>query len=223
MRFDILSLFPEYFVSPLETSLLKKAQEKGILEINTVNIRDFAEGKHQQVDDRPYGGGPGMVLMPDPVVKAIRSVKKQNSHVVYLSPQGRQLTAQVCRQLNEDHKHIILLCGHYEGVDERAIELEVDEEISVGDFVLTSGCPAALAFVDAVSRFTEGVVGHPDGVRQDSFESGMFDTCHYTRPPTFEGLSVPEVLLNGNHAEIANWRLKQAKEKTSRVRPDLIN
>lgn len=222
MRIDVLSLFPEYFEGPFSCSMLKRATEKGLIEIGLVNIRDFAEGVHRVVDDRPYGGGPGMVLKPDPVVKAIRSVKRKGSKVIYLSPQGRKLEAKICESYAESEEHIILLCGHYEGVDHRAIELEVDEEISIGDFVLTSGCPAAAVFVDATCRFIPGVIGHPEAVYQDSFhEDEVFDGPAYTRPRAFEGLEVPEVLLGGHHKEISAWRKEWAKEKRQKVRPDL--
>jgi len=214
---DILSLFPEFFESPFGVSMAKRAIEKGLLSINQVDIRDFSEGKYRQVDDRPYGGGPGMVLKPEPVVKAIRSVKREDSHIVYLSPQGTKLTAAKSRQL-ADHSHLILLCGHYEGVDERAIEIEVDEEISIGDYVLTNGCIAAVVLVDSVMRFIPGVLGHEEAADQDSFEDGNFDCPHYTRPVEFEGREVPAVLQQGNHAEIDKWRKSRALEKTKRIR-----
>jgi tRNA (guanine37-N1)-methyltransferase len=221
MRFDILSLFPGYFSGPFDVSMLKRAQEGGFVEIGLVDIRDFAENKHRRVDDRPFGGGPGMVLCPGPVVQAIRSVRRPESRVVYLSPQGPLLTDKKCRELAA-LPHLILLAGHYEGVDERALELEVDEELSIGDYVLTSGCAAAVVLVDAVSRFIPGVVGHPDAVEQDSFAAGIFDAPHYTRPEVFEGRAVPEVLREGNHEKIKQWRHARAFEKTSRVRPELL-
>ncbi|QVL57234.1 MAG: tRNA (guanosine(37)-N1)-methyltransferase TrmD [Simkaniaceae bacterium] len=220
-RFDILSLFPEYFEGPFDVSMIKRARENGLLEINLVNLREFASGRYQQIDDRPYGGGPGMVLMADPVTKAVRSVKSKKSHVVYLTPQGKPLTAKRCSELAEK-EHLIILCGHYEGIDERAIESEVDEEISIGDFVLTSGAPAAIVLVDSVSRFIPGVIGNEEATKQDSFENGIFDAPVFTRPPVFEGMEVPEVLRQGNHAEIEAWREKTAQEKTERVRPDLM-
>lgn len=220
-RFDILSLFPGYFEGPFDVSMIKRAREKGILEINLVNMRDFASGRYQQIDDRPYGGGPGMVLMAEPVTKAIRSVKSKKSHVVYLTPQGKPLTAQKCSELAEKD-HLVVLCGHYEGIDERAIMSEVDEEISIGDYVLTSGCPAAIVLVDSVSRFVPGVIGNEDAARQDSFENGIFDAPVFTRPPLFEEMEVPKILQSGNHAEIEAWRDKTAREKTEQVRPDLM-
>ena len=224
MRVDILSLFPDYFRGPFDVSILKRAREKGLLDIHLVDIRDFAANKHAQkyakVDDRPYGGGPGMVLMPEPVCSAIRSMKNEKSHVVYLSPQGQKLTAAKCEELAQK-EHLILLCGHYEGVDERALVQEVDEEISIGDYVLTNGCIAAVVVVDAVARFIPGVLGHEEAALQDSFQEGIFDAPHYTRPEVFEGMAVPAVLKTGNHAKIKKWRREQAVAKTQRVRPDL--
>lgn len=221
MLIDILSLFPEYFRGPFDVSMLMRAQDKGLIEIRYTDIRDFSEDRHQKVDDRPFGGGPGMVMKPDPVVKAIRSVRKTRSYVVYLSPQGSVLTAAKCEQLAQ-MDHLVLLCGHYEGIDERAIQIAVDEEISIGDYVLTNGCAAAIVVVDALSRFIPGVIGHPDAVREDSFQNGIFDAPHFTRPEVFEGLEVPAVLRGGNHAEIQKWRETEALKKTSRIRPELV-
>jgi tRNA (guanine37-N1)-methyltransferase len=221
MKVDILSLFPEYFKGPFDVSIIKKAQEKGILEINLIDIRFFATGKHAKVDDRPYGGGPGMVLMPEPVCRAIRSVKREGSHVVYLSPQGTKLNAKKCEELAKK-EHLILLCGHYEGVDERVLQKEVDEEISIGDYVLTNGCLAAIVVLDATARFIPEVLGHEDAPWQDSFQDGVFDAPHYTRPEVFEGEPIPAVLKTGNHASIAKWRKEQGREKTRRIRPDIL-
>jgi tRNA (guanine37-N1)-methyltransferase len=221
MRVDILSLFPEYFRGPFDVSILKRAKERGLLDLRLIDIRDFAKGKHAKVDDRPYGGGPGMVLMPEPVCEAIRSVKDEKSHVVYLSPQGAKLTAAKCEELAKID-HLVLLCGHYEGVDERIIMAEVDEEISIGDYVLTNGCIAAIVLVDAVARFIPDVLGHEEAAGQDSFQDGIFDAPHYTRPEVFEGMAVPEVLKNGHHKEIAKWRRGQALAKTKKIRPELV-
>lgn len=222
MEIDILSLFPEYFQGPFDVSIIKRALEKQLLSINHVNIRDFADDKHHTVDDRPYGGGPGMVLKPEPVVKAIRSVKRQNSHVVMLSPQGKPLNASKSQQLAQ-HEHLILLCGHYEGIDERVNILEVDEEISIGDYVLTNGCLAAIVVIDAMARFVKGVLGNEQTPLEDSFsEEGLLDAPHFTRPIEFEGLKVPEVLLTGHHENIKKWRKEQAMNKTQLVRPDLM-
>lgn len=211
MRFDILSLFPDYFKGPFDVSMLRRAKSRGLLEIGLLDIRNFAEGKHRRVDDRPYGGGPGMVMMPGPIVQAIRSVRTSASRVLYLSPKGRPLQASHCQTL-ATYSHLILLCGHYEGIDERALK-EVDEEISIGDYVLTSGCPAAVVLLDAVARFIPGVIGHQEAAFQDSFQEGVLEAPHYTRPEEFEGVSVPAVLRSGNHSKIEKWR----KEKTKPI------
>lgn len=220
-KIDILSLFPEYFKGPFDESIIKQAQKKGIIEIQHIDIREFADNKHNRVDDRPYGGGPGMVLMAPPVARAIRSVKTPKSRVVYLSPQGQLLTADKCREL-ANYEHLVFLCGHYEGVDERVLESEVDEEISIGDYVLTNGCLAAIVVVDAMVRFVPGVLGHELAANEDSFERGILDCPHYTRPEEFEGKQVPQVLLSGDHKKIAEWRHNAALRKTERVRPDLL-
>lgn len=221
-RYDILSLFPDYFKGPFDESMIKRAREAGILDIHLIDIRDFADNKHNRVDDRPYGGGPGMVLMAPPVSKAIRSVRTEHSKVIYLSPQGQTLNAKKCRELAA-HDHLIILCGHYEGVDERVIDKEVDEEISIGDYVLTNGCAAAIILVDAVARFIPGFIGHAAAAQEDSFENGLLDCPHYTRPEVFEGAAVPPVLLSGNHHQIHLWRQTMARQKTNRVRPDLLD
>lgn len=221
-RIDILSLFPGYFKGPFDESIIGRARQAGLLDIRLTDIRDFSEERFRRVDDRPYGGGPGMVMMPEPVVKAIRHVKSPNAHIVYLSPQGTRLQAAKCREL-ASYEHLVLLCGHYEGIDERAIQSEVDEEISIGDYVLTNGCIAAIVLVDALIRFVPGVLGHESAADEDSFEQGIFDYPQYTRPEIFEGQQVPEVLLSGNHKKIYEWRQQRAKEKTRCVRPDLNN
>jgi tRNA (guanine37-N1)-methyltransferase len=221
MDIEILSLFPEYFRGPFDVSMLRRASDAGLVTIRHTDIRDFAENKHGRVDDRPFGGGPGMVLCPGPVVRAIRSVRRPGSHVVYLSPQGKTLTAAKAQELAKK-EHLVLLCGHYEGIDERVLSLGVDEEISIGDYVLTSGCAAAIVVIDAMSRFIPGVIGHAAAASEDSFQEGIFDCPHYTRPEDFEGMKVPEVLMQGNHAEISKWRKAEALKKTRRVRPDLL-
>ena len=221
-KIDILSLFPGYFKGPFDESIIGQARKKGLIEINLIDMRDFAENSNRRVDDRPYGGGPGMVLMPQPVTKAIREVRSPKAHVVYLSPQGSLLNAAKSRQL-ASYEHLIFLCGHYEGIDERALSSEVDEEISIGDYVLTNGCLPAIVLVDALVRFIPGVIGHESAANEDSFETGIFDCPHYTRPELFEGQPVPEVLLSGNHKKIEEWRHQQALIKTRRVRPDLVD
>lgn len=222
MIIDVLSLFPGYFRGPFDESIIKRAREKGIVDIRLIDIRDFADNRYRRVDDRPYGGGPGMVLMPQPVAAAIRQVRSPRSHVIYLSPQGTLLNAAKCRELSKK-EHLVFLCGHYEGVDQRILDYEIDEEISIGDYVLTNGCLAVIVVIDGVIRFIPGVLGHSAAAEEDSFEKGMLDYPHYTRPEVFEGHSVPPVLLSGNHAEIAAWRRRQALKKTAEVRPDLLD
>lgn len=225
MHIDILSLFPEYFRGPLDESIVKRVQEKGLVTIELVDIRDYSQGRHRKVDDRPYGGGPGMVMMAEPICHAIRDKRREGSRVIYLSPQGPTLKAEKCRQLAAE-KHLILLCGHYEGIDERVFK-EIDEEVSIGDFVLTNGCLAACVLIDTVIRFLPGAVGDEQSVAEDSFEQGrgrkgLLHWPQFTRPDEFEGERVPEVLLSGNHKEIQCWREEQALQKTKKVRPDLI-
>lgn len=224
VRITVLSLFPEYFRGPFDESMLKRAREHHLLEIELVNIRDYATDKHKKVDDRPYGGGPGMVMMPEPLKRCLDAHRRPESRVIYLSPQGKTLTAQKARELAGalvQSQHLILLCGHYEGIDERILESEVDEELSIGDYVLTNGCLAACVVVDAVSRFIPGVIGDSRGADEDSFEQGLLDWPHYTRPELFENKKVPSVLLSGNHREIEQWRREKALEKTKLKRPDL--
>jgi len=220
LKIDILSLFCEYFESPLRCSILKRAQEQGAVAIHCTNIRDYATGRYRKVDDRPYGGGPGMVMMAEPLVQAIRAHKSGASKTVYMSPQGAILTPQKAKELAQC-EHLILVCGHYEGIDERVLESDIDEEISIGDYVLTNGCLPALVLIDCIIRFIPGVLGDDEAASFDSFENGLLDWPHYTRPEVFENRQVPEVLLSGNHKEIAKWRREQAEIKTKKVRPDL--
>lgn len=223
-RIVLLSLFPGYFTSPLATSLIGRAQKLGTVDVQLVDIRAYAQGPHASVDDRAYGGGPGMVLMAEPTAAALRDATlgaEVKRRVIYMTPQGTPLTAERCRSLAE-YDELVILCGHYEGVDQRIIDTFVDEEVSIGDYVLTNGCVAALVLLDATLRFVPGVVGKEASTREDSFEHGLFDHPHYTRPEVWEGRSVPPVLLSGDHQAIANWRKKQALDKTARVRPDLF-
>lgn len=221
MRIDILSLFPGYFKGPFDESILKRAKERGLVEINLVDIRSFSTDKWARVDDRPFGGGPGMVMSPSPVTDAIRSVKKEKSYVIGLSPQGNLLNAAKAKLLSQK-EHLVLVCGHYEGIDQRVIDLEIDEELSIGDLVLTNGCLAAIVLVDSVVRFVPHVLGHEEAAEQDSFQTGLLEGAHYTRPLLFEGLGVPEVLTKGDHGAIKKWRLSGAKQKSAFMRPDLF-
>lgn len=220
MEIDIVSLFPEYIKGPLQESILKRAQERGFLNLRHIDLRIFGEGPHKRVDDTVYGGGPGMVLTAPAVKSALQSVRRSDSHVIYLSPQGKLLTQKRCAELSQK-KHLILLAGHYEGIDERILESEVDEEISIGDFILTNGALAAIVVVDAVVRLIPGVLGDEQSAREDSFTDGLFDCPHYTKPQVFEGKSVPQTLLQGDHAAIAKWRKMQAHLRTRLRRPDL--
>lgn len=219
---DIISLFPDYFSGPFDVSIIGRARQQGLVDIRHTNMRDFAHNKHNRVDDRPFGGGPGMLIMAEPVVKAVNSVRTPQSRLIYLSPRGKTLNASLCRSLAQE-KHLVLLCGHYEGIDERALDILHTEEISIGDYVLTNGCLGAIVLVDALLRFVEGVLGHADAARQDSFEEGILDCPHYTHPRVYEGREVPEVLLSGNHQLIEEWRRTAARQKTQQMRPDLLN
>ena len=223
MRFDILTLFPSMFSSPLGESILGRAVEKGLIQIQTINIRDFSLDKHQVVDDAPYGGGQGMVMKVEPIARAIESVKfrNQSSRTIYLTPQGKPFHQDMARRLSTQ-SHLILLCGRYEGVDERARELFIDEEISIGDYVLTGGELAAMVLVDAVSRFIPGVLGSDRSAQEDSFFNSLLEYPQYTRPVDFRGSRVPEVLLSGNHSAIFLWRRREAIRRTSLRRPDLL-
>lgn len=220
MKIDIMTLFPDMFISPFNESIIERAREKGLVEINTINIRDSAHGRHHQVDDTPYGGGVGMVMKADILLRSIQSIKDEDSWVVYLSPQGKVLKQQDVEIL-ATHNHLILLCGHYEGVDER-IMTQVDEEISVGDYVLTGGEIPAMIVVDAVSRLLPGVLGHDESSEEESFADGWLEYPQYTRPPVVQGVEVPPVLLSGHHEHIRRWRKKQSLLRTLLKRPDLL-
>lgn len=219
MKIDILSLFPKFFDSPFDVSIIKRAIDKNILDINLLDIRSFSKDKHQKVDDRPFGGGPGMVMLCQPLLDAIRSVKKDNSLIIYLSPQGKPLTSTVAKRL-ATKDHLVLVSGHYEGIDQRVID-SVDEEISIGDYVLTNGCIASVVLVDAIARFIPNVLGHEDATKHETFENNIFEGPQYTRPKNFEDMIVPEVLLSGNHSEIKKYKEEKALIKMKKVRPDL--
>ena len=223
MRFDILTLFPVMFSSPFEASILGRAIEKGLIEIRIVNIRDFTSDKHHVVDDTPYGGGQGMVMKVEPIARAIERVKAESpsAWTVYLTPQGRSLNQERARALSSK-AHLILLCGRYEGVDERVREMFVDEEVSIGDYVLTGGELAAMVMVDTLSRLLPGVLGCDQSAEEDSFSDSLLEYPQYTRPVDFRGHGVPDVLLSGNHEAILRWRRKEALRRTAKRRPDLL-
>ena len=217
---DVLSLFPSYIEGPLRESILKRALERDLLRVSSVDIRDFSSRKDRRVDDRSFGGGPGMVLMAEPVAAAIRSRRGPSSHVVYVSPQGQPFSPALAKELAA-RQHLIIVCGHYEGVDQRVLESDIDQEISIGDYVLTNGCLAALVIIDTVARFIPGVLGHEEAAASDSFEKGIFDHPHYTHPRVFEGREVPKELLEGDHQAAALWRHDAALAKTWEDRPEL--
>ena len=220
MRIDILTLFPEMF-TPLKTSIIGRASDAGKVEINIVDIRDYTEDKHRKCDDTPFGGGAGMVMMAQPIASAINAVDKDHlARRIYLSPKGRVFNQSIVLEYAKCDR-ILLLCGHYEGVDQRAIDLFIDEELSIGDFVLTGGEIPAMAVADAVLRYVSGVI-NSDSLSQESFSDGMLEYPHYTRPQEFMGLTVPDVLRSGNHAEIEKWRKAKSLEITKQKRPDLL-
>ncbi len=223
MRFDILSLFPEMFESPFGYSLLKKAQEKGLIEINLHDIRSFAEGKHRVTDDYPYGGGGGMVMKVEPIARALKFVVpvRTGTRIILLTPQGETFNQEIAEELSQ-FSQIVLICGHYEGVDERVRENLVDGEISTGDYVLTGGELPAMVVVDAVSRLVPGVLSNSKSALLDSFSTGVLEYPHYTRPREHRGWKVPEVLLSGNHKEINKWRRRESLKRTFMRRPDLL-
>ena len=219
MQFDVLTLFPEMF-EPLNKSIIGRAKEKGLINVNLINIRDFSKNKHKKVDDTPYGGGAGMVMMPDVVYDAYKSLDSKDTKVIYMSPQGQKLNQKKVVELSKE-KHIILLCGHYEGIDQRVIDEIVDEEISIGDYVLTGGELPAMIVIDSVSRYIEGVL-KDDSTKEESFSEGLLEYPQYTRPEVFNGKQVPEVLLSGHHENIDKWRREQSLINTKKKRPDLL-
>lgn len=219
MKFNVLTLFPEMF-SALDESIIGRGKEKGLIDINLINIRDFSKNKHKKVDNTPYGGGAGMVMEPTVVYDAYCSVKEPNAKVIYMSPQGKTLNQQMVQDLAKE-ENIILLCGHYEGIDQRVIDEIVDEEISIGDYVLTGGELPAMVLIDSVSRYVKGVLKE-DSVQEESFTNGLLEYPQYTRPEVFLGKRVPEVLLSGHHENIKKWRRNQSIINTYLKRPDLL-
>lgn len=221
MKIDILSLFPEFLNVFSEWSMIGRAKEQKLVQINNINIRDFSNNKHKKVDDYPFGGGPGMVMKPEPIFEAINSVKRPESKVIYLSPQGKTFDQDKANELAKEN-HLVLLCGHYEGIDNRIIENYVDEEISLGDFVLTGGELPAMVVIDAIVRLLPGVLSSEESFIDESHYDGLLEYPQYTRPREFNQHSVPEVLLSGNHKDIENWRKEKALEATLVKRPDLL-
>jgi tRNA (guanine37-N1)-methyltransferase len=221
MKIDIVTLFPEICRAPLNASMMKRAQENKIVDLTIHNLRDWTTDKHHVVDDAPFGGGPGMVMKPEPIFAAVESLAAGDSFVILMTPQGKPLSQSLAQNLSQK-KHLIIVCGHYEGIDHRVVEQLVDLEVSVGDYVLTNGAIAAAVLVDATVRLLPGVLGHEQSASDDSFNTGLLEAPQYTRPADFRGAKVPEVLLSGNHAEIMNWRKEQALKRTTENRPDLL-
>ena len=226
MRFEVFTLFPEFFAGPLTSSILKRGAESGAIGVGVHDIRDYAEGKHRVCDDAPYGGGAGMVMKAEPVARALENVLhlevgSEPCPIILMSPQGRRFSQSVAQELRE-YSQIALLCGHYEGIDERVVETFVTDEISVGDYVLTGGETAALVIIDAVARLVPGVLGNAESAARDSFSDGLLEAPHYTRPETWRGQSVPPVLLSGHHEKIEKWRREQGLQRTRQRRPDLL-
>jgi tRNA (guanine37-N1)-methyltransferase len=221
VKIDILTLFPDICRAPLGESIMKRAQENGIVDLRIHNLRDWTTDKHHIVDDAPFGGGQGMVMKPEPIFAAIEGLRNRASRVVLMSPAGHRFDQRTATQLSRE-PHLVIICGHYEGVDHRVIEHLVDLEISIGDYVLTNGAIAAVVLVDAIVRLLPGALGHEQSAVDDSFNHGLLEAPQYTRPAEFRGWKVPQVLLSGNHAEIAKWRKEQAIKRTRENRPDLL-
>jgi len=220
MQIDVITLFPTMFEGPLTESMVKRAREKKIVTIRIHALRDYAEGKHQVTDDRPFGGGPGMLMKPEPIFRAVEAIAGKNSHIILLSPKGKTLNQKKLAQLSRK-KHLVFVTGHYEGVDARVEERLINEEISIGDYVLTNGALPAMVVIDGVVRLLPGALGHEESANHESFSHGDLEYPQYTRPAEFRGMKVPEILFSGHHAEIEKWRKAQSKLKTKKVRPDL--
>ncbi len=225
MRCDVLTIFPEIISSYLDEGILKRASQKGLLDVTVCNIRDYAPGRHKETDDYPFGGGPGMVFKPEPVFRAMDGLKEdgQPRRVILLTPQGRTFDQSMAEDFSKEEKRLVFICGRYEGIDERVSLSLVDEEVSIGDFVMTGGELAALAIIDSVTRLLPGVLGDERSIENESFSWGLLDYPHYTRPREFRGLEVPEVLMSGHHKDIERWRRKEALKKTMQMRPELLN
>ena len=221
MKIDVLTLFPAMFAGPLDESIVKRARESGLLDLKIHQLRDWAHDRHKTVDDRPFGGGPGMLLKVEPLFEAIESLQREKSRVILLSPSGRKFDQAIARELAQQ-EDLILVCGSYEGFDERVREALADDELSIGDYVLTNGALPAMVVIDAVTRLLPGVLGDDESSHDESFSHGLLEYPQYTRPAEFRGMKVPDVLLSGNHAEIEKWRREQAKLRTEKERPDLL-
>ncbi|MBI3848989.1 MAG: tRNA (guanosine(37)-N1)-methyltransferase TrmD [Verrucomicrobia bacterium] len=221
MKIDVLTLFPAMFAGPLDESIVKRARDAGRLDLAVHNLRDYTHDRHKTVDDKPFGGGPGMLLKPEPIFEAVESLKREKTRVILHSPAGRKFDQAVARELAQQ-EHLLLICGSYEGFDERVREHLADDELSIGDYVLTNGALPAMVIIDAVTRLLPGVLGDDESSADESFSHGWLEYPQYTRPAEFRGMKVPDVLLSGNHAEIEKWRREQAKQRTKERRPDLM-
>ncbi|HSH96207.1 MAG TPA: tRNA (guanosine(37)-N1)-methyltransferase TrmD [Roseimicrobium sp.] len=221
MKVDVLTLFPAMFAGPLDESIVRRARDSGILDLKIHNLRDYTHDRHKTVDDRPFGGGPGMLLKPEPIFEAVESLAGDDTHVVLLSPSGRTFNQAVARELSAK-PHLLLVCGSYEGFDERIRATLADDELSIGDYVLTNGALPAMVIIDTVARLLPGVLGDDLSSNEESFSGGLLEYPHYTRPAEFRGMKVPDVLMSGNHADIAKWRQEQATLRTAERRPDLL-
>jgi len=221
MKIDVLTLFPAMFAGPLDESIIKRARQKGILDLKIHDLRDWTHDRHRTVDDRPFGGGPGMLLKPEPLFEAIEALRREKTRVILLSPAGRKFEQSIARELAKA-EDLLFVTGHYEGVDERVREVLVDDELSIGDYVLTNGALPAMVVVDAVTRLLPGVLGDDESSHDESFSAGLLEYPQYTRPAEFRGMKVPDRLLSGNHAEIEKWRREQARQRTEQRRPDLL-
>ena len=221
LRFDVLSLFPKTIEGFTEESILGKAIDRGLLELNSLDLRRWAKGKHREADDRPFGGGAGMVLKPEPLFEAIEEISNESTTVVYMAPDGEPLSTPLARELSES-QHLLLISGHYEGIDQRVRDEVVDREISIGDYVLTNGALPATVLIDAVARQVPGVLGDEESLNDESFENNLLAHPQYTRPAEYRGMKAPEVLLSGNHQEISKWRQEKRMERTANLRPDLF-
>jgi tRNA (guanine37-N1)-methyltransferase len=221
LKIDVLTLFPAMFAGPLDESIIMRARKSGLLELKIHQLRDWTHDKHKTVDDHPFGGGPGMLLKPQPIFEAVESLKREGTKVILLSPSGRKFDQKIAQELAQE-KDLLFVTGHYEGFDERIRESLADDELSIGDYVLTNGALPAMVVIDAVARLLPGVLGDDESSRDESFSHGLLEYPQWTRPADFRGMKVPEVLLNGNHAEIEKWRREQAKLRTKESRPDLL-
>jgi tRNA (guanine37-N1)-methyltransferase len=221
MKIDVLTLFPAMFTGPLDESIIMRARKAGLLDLKIHNLRDWTHDRHKTVDDRPFGGGPGMLLKPEPIFEAVEQLARPETKVILLSPSGRKFDQAVARQLAAE-SDLLLITGHYEGFDERVRDALADEALSIGDYVLTNGALPAMVVIDAVARLLPGVLGDDESSRDESFSAGLLEYPQYTRPAEFRGMRVPDVLVSGNHAEIENWRREQARLKTQALRPDLL-